>query len=369
MALPRGTEGRRWEWGQAIVLAGLRILMSLFILYPLLRILFVAVSDGQGFTLRHLLNFFDRPLFREALLNSLTAGGLAVLFGSLLGVPLAYFSVRYQFRGKLVLQTLGVLPLVIPPFVGAVALQLILGRSGMVNLLLLRWFGTSVPFMEGLTGVILVQTLHYFPFIMVNTAVSLANIDPSLEEMAQNLGSHGWRLFRRITLPLMLPGYVAGCLLTFIRVVDDLGTPLMLNYTKLLAPQAYLRITTVGLNDVDGYVICVVLVALSLAALALARGYLGRAEYATGERGAAAAARPLAGWRRWGGLALCLLLVGISLIPHVGIVLLSFARIWSFSILPSRYTLGNFEEILFRAPHFLVNTIKYAFLASLADVV
>ncbi len=108
IALPLGANRRRWEWGQAIVLAGLLILLTLFILYPLLRVLVVAVSDGQGFTLRHLLNFFDRPLFREALLNSLASGGLAVLFGSLLGVPLAYFSVRYQFRGKLLLQTLGV---------------------------------------------------------------------------------------------------------------------------------------------------------------------------------------------------------------------------------------------------------------------
>jgi iron(III) transport system permease protein len=144
----------------------------------------------------------------------------------------------------------------------------------------------------------------------------------------------------------------------------------MLNYTKLLAPQAYLRITTVGLDDVDGYVICVVLVVLSLAALALARGYLGRSEYASGERGGAGAAtgRALAGWRRWGALGLCLLLVGVSLVPHLGIVLLSVARIWSFSVLPSRFTAAHFEEILFRAPHFVINTVQYALLAALADV-
>ena len=92
--------------------------------------------------------------------------------------------------------------------------------------------------------------------------VSLSNIDPSMEEMAQNMGCHGFRLFRRITLPLMLPGFVAGSLLTFIRAIDDLGTPLMLNYKNLLATQAYLRITTVGMDDVDGYVVCVVLVVL-----------------------------------------------------------------------------------------------------------
>jgi iron(III) transport system permease protein len=370
IALPLGARRRRWPWGQAVLLTGLLLLLTGFILYSLLQVLFVAVTDGHGLTLRHLRNFFDRPLFREALVNGLAAGGLAVVFGSLLGVPLAYFSVRYQFRGKLVLQTLGVLPLVIPPF-GAVALQLILGRSGMLNLLLLRWFGTSVPWMERLTGVILVQTLHYFPFIILNTAVSLANIDPSPEEMAQNLGSHGWRLFRRITVPLMLPGYVAGCLLTFIRVIDDLGTPLMLNYTKLLAPQAYLRITTIGIDDVDGYVVCLVLVVLSLASLWAARKYLGLSEYATVQRGTTGAeiGKPIRGVKLAVILLISTAMLGISLLPHLGILLLSLSRIWSFSLLPTVYTLGNYEEILFRTPHFVRNTLVYALLAAGVDMI
>ncbi|MEK7363700.1 MAG: ABC transporter permease subunit, partial [candidate division NC10 bacterium] len=219
----------------------LLLLLAAGILYPLLQVLSVAVAgDTGGFTLRHLVAFFRRPLFLESLLNTLATGFLAVLFGSLIGVPLAFLTVRHAFPGKAALQTLGVLPLVIPPFVGAVAFQQILGRSGMVNLWLLETFGTTLPLMEGLTGVVLVQTLHYFPFIMVNTAAALAGVDPSLEEAAQNLGSSGFRLFRRVLLPLALPGYAAGALITFIRVIDDLGTPLMLNYTKLLAPQAYL---------------------------------------------------------------------------------------------------------------------------------
>jgi iron(III) transport system permease protein len=224
--------------------------------------------------------------------------------------------------------------------------------------------------MEGLAGVVLVQTLHFFPFIMLNTSVSLANIDPSLEEMAQNLGSHGWRLFRRVTLPLMLPGYVAGSLLTFIRVIDDLGTPLMLNYTKLLAPQAYLRITTIGIDDVDGYVVCVILVVLSLGALWAARKYLGLSEYATVQRGTTgvAIARPIRGFKLAMVLGLSGLLLGVSLLPHLGILLLSFSKVWSFSLLPSVYTLGNYAEILLRTPHFVRNTLVYASLAAAADV-
>ncbi len=180
----------------------------------------------------------------------------------------------------------------------------------------------------------LVQTLHFFPFIMLNTAVSLSNIDASLEEMAQNIGCHGFRLFRRVTLPLMLPGFIAGSLLTFIRAIDDLGTPLMLNYKNLLAPQAYLRITTIGMDDVDGYVICVVLVVLSMVSLLAARKYLSLAEYATVQR-AAPVARHLHGRNLAIVWLVIALILGMSLLPHIGIVLLSFAKVWSFSLLPT----------------------------------
>src|SRR4030095_14818465 len=207
------------------------------------------------------------------------------VLGSLIAVPLALLTVRYSFPGRSLLTTMGLLPLVIPPFVGAVAFQQILGRSGMVNLFLLDRFGLTVPFLDGLRGGILVPSLPYFSFILPNTPASLSALDGSLEEAAQNLGSSGLRLFRRIVLPLSLPGYAAGALLTFIRVIDDLGTPLMLNYTKLLAPQAYVRVTTIGLTDVDGYVICVILVALSVAALWLSKAALARGEFAALGRG------------------------------------------------------------------------------------
>ncbi|MBI4588330.1 MAG: iron ABC transporter permease [Candidatus Rokubacteria bacterium] len=347
---------------------GLLALLVAGILAPLLQVLWAAVSDVDGFTLRHLGSFFRRPLFLESLVNTLASGLLAVLFGSLIGVPLAFLTVRYAFRAKTVLQTLGVLPLVIPPFVGAVAFQQILGRGGTVNLILHQTFGTTLPMMEGLTGVVLVQTLHYFPLIMLNTAAALAGLDPSLEEAARNLGSSGFRLFRRILLPLALPGYAAGALITFIRVIDDLGTPLMLNYTKLLAPQAYLRVTTVGLTDVDGYVICVILVILSIAALWGSKAALGLAEYATLQRTAEAEPRPLKGAAALGVWLISAALLGPALLPHAGILLLSLSKVWSLSLLPTVYTLGNYAEILFRSRSFIWNTLRYALLAAVIDV-
>ncbi len=329
----------------------------------------VSVSSPDGLTLAHFRAFFARGLFIEALVNTLVAGVAAVAFGSVVALPLAVLISRYDFAGRGIVQTLAVLPLVIPPFVGAVAFQQILGRSGLVNLFLLDTFGVTVPFMDGLTGVILVQTLHYFPFILLNTASALAGVDPSSEEAGQMLGSHGWRLFRRVTLPLALPGYIAGALLAFIRVIDDLGTPLMLNYTKLLAPQAYLRVTTVGMSDVDGYVICVILVVLSLAALGGARWFLGRSEWASLARGPEREPTTLRGTRAGVAWIVAGVLLGAALLPHAGIVVLSFSKVWSFSYLPTRWTLDNYGEILVRTPHFVWNTLRYALLAAGVDVV
>jgi iron(III) transport system permease protein len=369
-SIPLSARAReRTDWWQYGVMVLLLVVLTSFILYPVLRVLWISLSDDQGnLTTLHFLNFFRRPLFRESLWNSLWSGFLVVLFSAIMALPLAYVLARYEFRGKLLLQTAATLPLVIPPFVGAVALQLILGRSGMVNLVLMDWFDTSIPFMEGLTGVVLVQTLHFFPFILLNTVVSLSNIDASLEEAAQNLGCRGLRLFRRVTLPLMLPGFIAGALLTFIRAIDDLGTPLMLNYKNLLAPQAYLRITTIGMDDVDGYVVCVVLVILSLASLLAARKYLSLAEYATVQRSA-----PIAHKLQGKTLALVWLaiaiILGVSLLPHIGILILSLSKVWSFTLLPTTYTLGNYDEILFRVPHFVLNTLLYTLLAAAFDIV
>ena len=210
---------------------------------------------------------------------------MSVLLSSIISLPLAYFTMRFQFRGAVLIQTLGVLPLIMPPFVGAAAMQLLFGRSGSVNLLLNEYFGFGIPFMEGLNGVIFVEALHYFPFILLNLTVALANIDSAMEESAQNLGASGFRLFRRIVFPLAMPGYLAGAALVFLKVFDDVGTPLVLNVTDILAAQAYYRISSIGIDDPIGYVASVIMVIASLVALWGSTWIMRGKEYSTLQRG------------------------------------------------------------------------------------
>ena len=159
------------------------------------------------------------------------------------------------------------------------------------HLLLDEWFGFTVGFMEGLNGIIFLQAIHYFPFILVNLSAALRNIDRSMEEAAQNLGSHGLRLFRRIALPLALPGYIAGASLVFVKVFDDVATPLLLNVKEMLAPQAYLRITSIGIDDPMGYVISVVLIVVAVATMWATALVMKGKDYATTQRGGGGLAR------------------------------------------------------------------------------
>jgi iron(III) transport system permease protein len=354
----------------AIALA-IAIFLVAFLAVPVASVVYTAFASGDGgFTFAHVVSFFGISLMRESFWNSLYVAGMSVVFASLIAVPLAYFTVRFRFRGAALIQTLGVLPLVMPPFVGAVAMQLIFGRSGSVNLLLSEHLGFAIPFMDGLNGVIFVESLHYFPFILLNLTVAMRNIDGAMEESAQNLGSSGWRLFRRIVFPLAMPGYVAGASLVFVKVFDDLGTPLVLGQTNMLAPQAYLRITSVGIEDPIGYVISVIMIAFSVAALWGSALILKGRDYSTLQRGGTSLTQrrltPGHAIAAYAWIGVVLLLV---LSPHIGILLMSLARVWSFSVLPEGFTLAHYVTVFTDAPRMIGNTLLYCGLAALADVV
>ena len=345
--------------------------LILFLVLPVATVFRHAFSDADGsLTLGHFAVFLSQPLMLESFYNSLYVAVASALAASCIAIPLAYLTIRYEFRGATLIQTLGVLPLVMPPFVGAAALRLMWGRTGSVNLLLDDAFGFTIPLMEGLNGVIFVEALHYFPFILLNLTVALRNIDGAMEEAALNLGARGWRLFRRVVFPLALPGFVAGVALVFVKVFDDLGTPLVLGVTNMLAPQAYLRMTQVGIDDPAGYVISVMMIAFSILALWLSSRVLKGRDYTTLQKGGTSLARRrLSSWESvlaYGWIILVLMLV---LSPHVGVLLLSFASVWSYAPMPDGYTLAHYASVFENSTGMITNTLLYCSLAAGIDVV
>ena len=127
----------RLSFTHAAVALTIAAFLLLFLVIPVVTVIYVAFTDSDGgLTLSHFGSFFGLTLMRESFYNSLYVGGMSVLIASIISLPLAYFTMRFRFRGAVLIQTLGVLPLIMPPFVGAAAMQLLFGRSGSVNLLL-----------------------------------------------------------------------------------------------------------------------------------------------------------------------------------------------------------------------------------------
>lgn len=358
--------------GQIALALAIALFLGLFLVVPVATVVYVAFTEkgGGAPTLVNFLDFARTELFVRSFWNSVYVSAMTVVWSSALALPLAYLTTRFEFRGAMLVQTLGFLPLIMPPFVGAVAMQLLFGRNGSVNLLLDEWFDFKIGFMEGLNGVIFLQAIHYFPFILVNLSAALRNIDRSMEEAAQNLGAHGVRLFRRIALPLALPGYIAGASLVFVKVFDDVATPLLLNVKEMLAPQAYLRITSIGIDDPIGYVISVVLILVAVATMWATALVMKGKDYATAQRGGGGLARRQLRPREAAiAYFVVILILALVLAPHVGLVLLSFATVWSFSPLPDGYTLAHYARVLGDSSVYIKNTLLYSGLAAAIDVV
>ncbi|MCZ7675638.1 MAG: iron ABC transporter permease [Roseovarius sp.] len=355
-----------------LVAAFIALLLIGLLLVPVAQVMIVAFQNPAtgAATLNNFVDFFRSALFRESFWNSFYVSVVSVVVATAIALPLAYITTRFHFAGSALIQSLGFIPLIMPPFVGAVAMQLIFGRNGTVNLLLREHLGFDLPFMEGLNGVILVQSIHYFPFILINLSASLRNIDRSMEEAAQNLGSHGMRLFRRIVFPLAMPGYIAGAALVFIKVFDDLGTPLLLDVNNMLAPQAYLRISSIGISDPMGYVISVILVVFSVLSLWISFLFMRGRDYATVQKGGGGMARrELGPAEKVLAYAVVIFILLLVLTPHVGLMLLSFGTIWSFAPLPDGYTLQNYVAMWEGSRIFIMNTLLYAGIAATADVI
>ena len=346
------------------------LFLLIFLAVPIFQVFYVSFLDQNGhFTLLNFYDFFQNALFIESLYNSFYVASMSVVLASVFALPLAYFTSRFNFRGSVIIQSLGFIPLIMPPFVGAVAMKLLFGSNGSINLILNDWFGFKIPFMEGLNGVIFVESIHYFPFILINLITSLNNIDRTMEESAQSLGSKGFGLFRRIVLPLSMPGYVAGASLVFLKVFDDLGTPLLLDVNNMLAPQAYLRISSIGINDPMGYVIGVILVLTSIAAVYVAKLALGGKDYSMLQKGGGGMIkRDFLPYQKYLAYFVVFVILFLVLSPHIALTLLSFGTIWSFSVLPDAFTVQHYKAV-FENSVFIKNTMLYCSIAAFIDVV
>ncbi len=351
----------------ALGVAVIWLFLALFLVYPLTRIFYDAVTDEAGrLTVSNFAAFFTDSFYLRALWKSLVLGVATVAASSVIGIAVAFLLVRYDFRGRGFFSYLTMIPIISPPLVGTLGFTFILGRAGSVNVLLMDWFDMLKPinFLYGIHGVVLVETLHLFPMITLNVVDALGKIDPALEEAAESVGARGWKKFWTITLPLTTPGYVAGALLVFIWTFSDFATPLILGVQDLLAPQAYLNIVQFVDRRIFrmGIVISALMVVLAIAFLLVARRWVGLKDYSSLSY-STIARRRLSALRQAGAVGFLIVLMLLSFIPYLGVALASFSRGWSLTPLPLSYTLQHYERVIVETPKYILNSFLYSGLA------
>jgi len=341
--------------------------LILFLVYPLGRIFYDAVTDEGGrWTLSNFHEFFTDRFYLRSLVNSMILGVATVVCASVLGIAVAFLLVRYDFAGRNLFSYLTMIPIISPPLVGVLGFTFILGRAGTVNVLLMDVFDMLRPvnFLYGLHGVVLVETLHLFPMITLNVVDALGKVDPSLEEAAESVGARGWSKLWRVTLPLTTPGYVAGALLVFIWTFSDFATPLVLGVQDLLAPQAYLNIVQFVDRRIFrmGIVISALMVLLAILFLLAARHYVAIKDYSSLSY-SKIERRRLSPARQALVIAFLSFLLLLSFIPYIGVTLASVGKGWALTPLPVAYTLQYYERVIVETPKYIVNSFLYSGLA------
>ena len=247
--------------------------LTLFILYPLAILLVDSFVGDGGFGFSIFKRIFAMPNFTRAIGNTLKIGFVVGILSALVGLLFAYVEVYVRmnrFVGGL-FKVVSMLPVVSPPFVLSLSMIMLFGKAGLVTRFLLGIYDNSV---YGYWGIVVVQTLTFFPVCYMMLKGLLKNIDPSLEEAARDMGASRWRVFMDVTLPLLLPGIGNAFLVTFIESIADFANPMIIGGSyDTLATTIYPQIT--GAYDKAGAAaMAVVLLCITLLMFAVQKYYL-----------------------------------------------------------------------------------------------
>jgi molybdate transport system permease protein len=243
----------------AAVVVGL-VGLALFFVLPLAGLLWRAPWSDFTAVLRSHAAF---EALRLSLICSLSATGLSVLFG----IPIAWLLARGRFAGLNVIRALAMLPLVLPPVVGGVALFYAFGLRGLIGQWLDQWFGVQLPFT--IWAAIIAETFVAMPFFVITVEGALRSLDTRYEDAAATYGAGSWTILRRVTLPMIAPSIAAGMALTWARALGEFGATITFagnspGKTQTLPLAIYLAFEA---NDPAGIILSILLLTISVLVL------------------------------------------------------------------------------------------------------
>jgi len=347
------------------------------------------VDVSGDFTLKY---FFDEdegvlrdPLYRQGLVNALLIATFTTLLCLIITLPMASLAAKYDFPGKAAVSALVLVPLILPPFVGAIGLRAVLGSSGALNSLL-KWLGLisvdrpGIDFLGGdfhipgigsfngtFAAVVIMEALHLYPILYLNITAAMANLDPSLDEAALNLGAGRWKRFWRCTLPLILPGIFAGGTIVFIWSFTELGTPLMFEFTNVTPVQVFHGLSEITDNQ-RPYALVVVMLSVAVLMYMIGKFTIGGRSYAMQSKAQhAQAATRLRGLKAFAAASFFIGVTALAIVPHMGVILTSISGTtdghdWYRTVLPQDVTAEHYKGMLSHdlAVGSIINSLIYA---------
>ena len=341
------------DFSQIIIFAIPMIFLAIFLLYPLVLTLLRAFWEPveglefPGWSLDGFKQFFTSNLYMKSLKNSFIVSISVTLLSLLIGIPMGYCVARVKIPGKKLILSLGMLPIIMPSFVGAYTWVILLGNKGIIRVFL-NWLlsplGVEVPSIYGMFGMILCMTLTYYPFVFQLAYGAFASANSLLEESAMLMGAKNGRIMRTITLPLIMPSLGAAALLVFVRAIGNFGIPAVIGGSNYVLP-TLIFFEVNGFFNINGAcAIAVVNVAITAIVLYVQKYVVSRHEYETISSTHKELKQHEGKGARIVATIYCGIILVVSLLPQLTIIIMSFFTKW-VGLLPEGFTFANYLRI------------------------
>ncbi|MBU4485070.1 iron ABC transporter permease [bacterium] len=334
-------------------------LLVLFVLYPIGCVFYESLLVDGELSLSRYNEYFSESYLVKPFFNSIKLGTLVAIFGTLIGYFFAYSVTHVDIKAKKFFSTVATFPIISPPFVIALAAILLFGRNGLITKNLLG--GVFEISIYGMWGLVIVETLAYFPTAFMVMRGVLKSINPDLEEAALNLGASKLRVFFTIVLPLSFPGIASSLLLIFIESLADFGNPLILSGDfSVLSVQAYLQIT--GMYDTGGgATLSIMLLFPSLIAFSVQKYIVSKKSFVTVTGKPAGGTRSNPRWFKVLIIAICCLLTFAVFLFYGTLIIGAFVKLWGIDY---SFTLANFTKVFSIGKDYIIDSLQLAAIAT-----
>ena len=354
----------RHEFGfWSIVIIVLLVLAAFFIVYPFAKLFYQSFfPKGGAFSLSNYAKFFSKKYYMMGLRNSMLICVCTTILGTLIGIPMAYISTRFNIWGKRIINMAVVLSMLSPPFIGAYSWILLLGRAGFITKLLEK-IGIEIGSIYGFQGILLVFTLKLFPYVYMYVSTALKNFDSSLEEASESLGVHGFKRIWHVTLPVIMPTILSAALIVFMTSLADFGTPMLIGEGfKTLPVMIYERyLSEVSSNASFASTLSVIIVSCSLLVLAIQKIIIARKNYTMSAMRPPEVVKLSTGKRILATFAVGFVAL-LAVLPQITVVVTSFLKT-NGPLFVKGFSLDSYRAILGKLSTNIRNTFTFSVIA------